>query len=91
MKALKVLMTLRAWKSKTVGFGAVLALLPVIDATFFNESDLGGKILDGFMWLVNLQPIWPVDEAGAVKALVFLIGGAVVWLRTITSKPLDQK
>jgi hypothetical protein len=84
MKLLKLLFTLNSWRkgrSKTLDFGALLTLIPVIDVTFF-DSEVGAKILEGFYWLLALVPFFPAPTmAQAVSFLVTVIGGAVVALR----------
>jgi hypothetical protein len=60
---------LNAFKSKTVWFGLVLAVLSWVQGT------LNGS---------GLTP----DQIGIVGTVV---GGIVVWLRSVTSVPLSQK
>lgn len=91
MKALKILLTLRAWKkSKTLNLAALLLLLPPIDVTFFS-GEVGHQIVAGLMKLLALLPWAAPTEAGAVAFLVWLIGGVVAWLRTRTILPLEHK
>jgi len=60
---------LQAFKSKTVWFGLLLAVLSWVQGT------LNGS---------GLSP----DQIGVVGTV---IGAAVVWLRSVTSVPLNQK
>lgn len=94
MKILKLLFALRSWKngrSKLLDFGALLALLPVIDASFFG-SGIGMKIVGGLYQLLALIPGFPAPTMEqAVSFLVFVIGGVVVWLRALTKTSLEEK
>lgn len=91
MKWLQVFKLMVQLKSKTLTFGALVALIPVIDTGFFGNT-VGMWIVAKFMWLCGLLPFLPpITEAQATSFLLVVIGGAVVWLRKVTSVGLDQK
>lgn len=92
MKTLLLILDLRkAWKSKTLTFGRLLALLPVLDLTFFG----GGTGLTIVEWLtkgINALPVLPdFSVAQIAVALVTVIGWVVAYLRSLTTVPLSAK
>lgn len=89
--AIKLLIDLRrGWKSKTVIANRLLALVGSLDFVFF-QGDIGGKIVDGLMWLVAQQPIFMFSREQVISFLVVCCAGLYQWLRTVTTEPVDGK
>jgi hypothetical protein len=92
LKTLKLLLDLRSmWKSKTVTFGRLLALLPAFDLAFF-QGDAGLKIVEFVTGLVQKVPgLMEVSASQVMSFLVVVIGGLVIDLRKRTSVPIETK
>lgn len=88
--ALKLLLDLRkGWSSRTVIVNRVLSLIGVIDVTTF-QGEIGGKIVDGVMWLLMHQPIFMFTREQVISALVVIVASVYQWLRVTTSGPIAK-
>lgn len=91
LKALKLLIDLRkGWKSKTVIVNRILAFGAGLDAAFFT-GELGGKIVDGAMWLIDKVPYLMVSREQTISVLVVLGAAGYQWLRAHTTESVEGK
>jgi hypothetical protein len=78
------------WKSRTLRFFGLFGALSAIDASFFN-GDTGMFLLQAFLTGMNALPFVEMTAEQGISTLVFLISGIGVWLRNITTEPLENK
>ena len=88
---MKNLASWKAWfKSKTLKFFGILGGMAAIDASFF-QGDMGMFVLQLFLTGANALPFVELSGEQGISALVILISGIGVWLRSVTTKPLEYK
>lgn len=88
---MKELLKLRAWlRSKTLKFFGIFGAMAAIDASFFS-GDVGMFVLQLFLTAVNALPFINLSAEQGISALVVLISGVGVWLRTVTNNSLADK
>ena len=88
---MKNLASWKAWlKSKTLKFFGILGGMAAIDVSFF-QGDMGMFVLQLFLTGANSLPFITLTGEQGISALIVLISSVGVWLRSVTTKPLEYK
>lgn len=88
---MKALLKFKTWlRSRTLKFFGLFGAMAAIDTSFF-QGDIGMFVLQLFLTASNALPFIELSGEQGISALVVLISGIGVWLRTITSESLENK